>query len=310
MKEFVFIVTNVLLPIFLQIGIGYLIQKRLQLNISSLTKVQLYVLIPALIFVRIYQSVLEGEFIFRLVIFTAILFVLLFTLSLIASRLFKFSKKKEKAFINAVTLRNQGNYGIPLITLAFSGPYGATAISIHMVVLFTTNLLLNTIGLYNASSGSYSPFEAFKKILKLPMIYAIIFGFLFKGFSINLYGPMESTLDIMADGVVPLALFTLGAQLSETKIHFKDFSLMLAAFGRLILSPLLAYGLTLAFGIDGLLAQVLIVGAAAPTAVNSVLLAIEFEGEAEYASRTVFISTLLSIFTVTLTIQLVQAFVH
>jgi len=105
-------------------------------------------------------------------------------------------------------------------------------------------------------------------------------------------------------GVVPLALFTLGAQLSETKIRLKDLSLFIAVIGRLIISPLIAYGLVLLFGIEGLMAQVLILGAAAPTAVNSVLLSIEFEGDYEYASQVVMLTTLLSIITVSIIIQL------
>jgi len=60
--------------------------------------------------------------------------------------------------------------------------------------------------------------------------------------------------------------------------------------------------MTIIFGFTGVIAQVLIIGAAAPTAVNSVLLALEFKGDAGYASETVFLTTLLCLITVTLTI--------
>lgn len=75
---------------------------------------------------------------------------------------------------------------------------------------------------------------------------------------------------------------------------------------RLILSPLLAFALVYAFGIEGTMAQVLIIGASAPTAVNSVLLSIEFDGDATYAAQAVLITTLLSFVTVTGTIMLVM----
>ncbi|MDA3845729.1 MAG: AEC family transporter [Vallitaleaceae bacterium] len=305
MANLLYILSHILLPIFLQIIIGYGVQKKLKLDISTLTKIQLYVLIPALIFVKLYSSALEGSLIWKIVLFTVVLFVILFILSIILAKLMGFTKKKEKAFINAITLRNQGNYGIPLITLVFAGEMGATALAIHMVVLFTTNLLLNTVGLYNASSGTYSFKETVIKIIRLPMIYAIIIGFIFRGFAIKLYEPIETTMDIMSMGVVPLALFTLGAQLSETRIKLSDISLSIATFGRLILSPLVAFGLVKLFGIEGIMAQVLILGAAAPTAVNSVLLSIEFDGDYEYASQIVMLTTILSIVTVSIIIQLI-----
>jgi predicted permease len=227
-------------------------------------------------------------------------------LSYIIARIFKLERKKEKAFMNAVILRNQGNFGIPLITLLYSTTGNTFPLSIHMIALFTTNLLLNTVGLYNASSGTYTKKEAIVKVLRLPMVYVVLLGFMFKGLHITIPGPIQSTLTIMGNGVVPLALITLGAQLSSVKLKFLDKTLPIAVFMRLIISPLIAFVMTLAFGISGQMAQVLIIGAAAPTAVNSVLLAIEFKGDAEYASETVFLTTLLSAITVTVVIILTR----
>lgn len=306
MTEMIYILSHILLPIFLQIAIGYVFQKKFKLDIGSLTKVQLYILIPPLIFTKIAGSELEGSLIGQIVLFTTILFFILLIVSTVLSKLMRLERKKEKAFINALTLRNQGNYGIPLISLAFAGVASADALSIHMVVMFMTNILLNTIGLYNASSGSFTFKETIVKIFRLPIIYAILLGFVFKSFNLSVYKPIQDSLDIMSGGVVPLALFTLGAQLAETKLNIKDISLSVALIGRLILSPFLAYLLTLAFGIEGMMAQVLILGAAAPTAVNSVLLAIEFDGDYNYASQAVMLSTLFSLISVTTVIQLIM----
>lgn len=306
MENLLYILTHILMPIFIQIGLGYIVQRKFKLDIGSLTKIQLYVLIPPLIFNKIANSNLEGDLIWQIILFTLILFFVLMGISTVASRIMKLDRKKEKAFINAVALRNQGNYGIPLISLAFTGVLAVDALSIHMVVMFTTNILLNTFGLYNASSGSFTLKQTIGKIIRLPIIYAIVFGFIFKGLNVGIYKPFQDTLEIMGNGVVPLALFTLGAQLSETRLDLKDFSLSLAVVGRLIISPLIAYLLVLAFGIHGVLAQVLILGAAAPTAVNSVLLAIEFDGDYNYASQTVMLTTLFSIVTVSTVIQLIM----
>ncbi len=58
--------------------------------------------------------------------------------------------------------------------------------------------------------------------------------------------------------------------------------------------------------IEGIAAQVLIIGAGAPTAVNSVLMAVEFDGDATYASETVFTSTVFSAITVSIVVGMVM----
>jgi predicted permease len=69
--------------------------------------------------------------------------------------------------------------------------------------------------------------------------------------------------------------------------------------GRLLLGPLLAGGLLLALGIHGLLAQVLFVSSAFPTAVITVIFGIQYDREPVFTADVVFITTLLSAFTVT-----------
>lgn len=304
MNEMLIILWEILFPIFAVILAGYYIQEKFSLNLNSLTKVQLYLFIPALIFYNIATSQLKRDLVLQIVVFTVFLFIILMFLSFILARFLNIERKKEKAFMNAIILRNQGNFGIPLITMLYATTGNSFPLSVHMIALFTTNLLLNTVGLYNASSGTYTKKEAFFKVLRLPMIYVVILGFIFKGLQITIPGPIKSTLSILSSGVVPLALVTLGAQLSSASLKFKDKTLPVAVMMRLIISPLIAYFMTLAFGITGEMAQVLIIGSAAPTAVNSVLLAIEFKGDAEYASETVFLTTLLSAITVSLVIIL------
>jgi predicted permease len=72
---------------------------------------------------------------------------------------------------------------------------------------------------------------------------------------------------------------------------------------RLIAGPLLAWLIASSLAnfmtLDKLTIAALIVSSAVPTSLSSVLLAVEFDNEAEFASQSVFVSTLLSILTVT-----------
>lgn len=309
MSTFLYILSNILLPVFLQVGIGFIIQKKFKIDIKSLVKVHIFVFLPSLMFYNIYFNKLSGTVIFNVVLFSVVLFVILVLLSIVTGKFMGLDRAKEKSFINACALINEGNYGIPLITLLYAGAQVDYAVSIQMTVVLTTSLLINTIGLYFASSGSYTGLDALKNVLKMPLVYVIFAGFLLRGLSIELWAPIVSAVSIMSKAVVPMALFILGAQLAETEIKVTDPMVYLSNGIRLLLSPIIAFGMVKLLGFEGMLAQILIIGAAFPTAVNSVVLSIEFDGDYHYASQTVFYSTMLSTVTVTLIITWVLEFI-
>ncbi len=309
MSTLLYILTNILFPIFIQAGLGFAMQKKFKLDIKSLVKVHIFVFLPSLMFYNVYFNNLSGAIIFNVVIFVVSLFAILIILSTIVAKILKLEKSMEKTFVNACSLINEGNYGIPLITLLYAGAQVDYAVSIQMTVVLTMSLLINTIGLYNASSGSYSGLDAFKNVFKMPLVYVIIAGFLLKGFSIELWSPVVSAIGFMSQAVVPMALFILGAQLANTEIKVTNPMVYLADGFRLILSPIIALILVKLLGFEGLLAQILIIGAAFPGAVNGVVLAIEFNGDHHFASQTVFQTTLMSAITVTSIIALVLRFV-
>lgn len=300
--DFLKIFYEILMPTFILIAGGFFLQKKFSLSILTMTRLQIYFMIPALLFVNIYNSALSGEMIGSIAAFTALLFFFMGLASLGAAKVFRFGRAKEKAFVNSVVLINQGNFGIPVIAMAFAGEQAALAMSIHMIALTTGNFLLNSFGLYNAGSSKLKGREALMNVFKLPMIYAIGLALLLKGLGAPVPKPLLQAMTVSGNGLVALALLTLGAQLAETKVRFAEGSLYLSNLLRLVAAPLLAWGMATAGGLDSLMARVLVIGAAGPTAVNSVLLAVEFDGDAAYASETVFTSTVLSAVTVTGTI--------
>jgi hypothetical protein len=288
------------------IGIAYTIQKKFRLNVTSLAKVHIYAFMPSLMFYNVYFNKLSGDMLFKIVGFFTLMFFILMIMSSLFGRVLKLERSKEKAFVNSVALSNQGNYGLPLITLLFAGPMVDQAVSIQLTLILTASILINTFGLFNASSGSYSGLEALKNVFRMPLIYVIITGFLLRVFDVTLWKPIISTIELMKVGVVPMALFILGTQLAETEIKVSNPLVYVSNGFKLIISPLIAFALVKVFGIEGMLAQILILSSAFPTAVNSVVLAIEFKGDYHFASQSVLFSTLISSITVTVIIGIVM----
>jgi len=308
MDVFLFILTNNLVPIFIIIIIGIIIDRKFHLNVPTLTKINLYVFVPVFIFVNIYTTDFPTDM-FKA--FAIVVLIMIFNklTGALAGRIFGFDKGFTNAFTNSIMFYNSGNFGLPLITLVFSSknfvingetPYLNYALAIQVIVLMVQNISTNTIGIFNASRASAGFKGAVGKAFKMPALYFATAAFLMKLLPFDLTQlPVWPALTYIKNGLVPIALLSLGAQLSQTKLSFKNALVYLSAFVRLIAGPFIAFVLVTLFGIDGVMAQVLIISSAVPTAVNTSLISVEFNNHPDFSSQAVMVSTILSAITLT-----------
>ncbi|MFA9398963.1 MAG: AEC family transporter [Clostridiaceae bacterium] len=305
MSIFLYILLNNITPLIIIIFLGFVMGKKFNLSVRSFSKLNFYILIPAMIFVKIYETELDSDLI-KVLVFTLVLLIILDISSRLIAKLFKFSNSMDSAFRNSVMFYNSGNFGLPLVTLVFqNSPYSSYAVSVQIMVLMIQSLFLNTLGFYNVGKGKLGTYDAIKMVLKMPTLYAILSGFLLKFITYDMHELfLWPSIDLLKDAAIPVALFTLGVQLSLSKIHIKNKNVYISVFTRLILGPIIAYGLILIFGFNGLVAQVLLISSSVPSTVNSVLIAVEFDNEPDFAAQTVLISTILCSITLTIIIYL------
>lgn len=289
--------TTVILPIFLQICVGFTAQKFLRLDLKTLSTIQFYVFIPALMFSKIYHGTLEGSTVIDIILSAVLIFACMLAIGFLVSYIFRFKKSMRNAFVNTVSLFNSGNYCIPLMRLLYDNdPF---VMSAQAVIMVTQNVFTGSIGVLTASSGKAGLKQALKGMLRIPMIYVAVIAAVLKACGVVVWSPIISTLDIMSECLVPIALFTLGAQLAETKVNFKDYRIFLSNFIKLLVAPVVAFGVISLLGISGITAQVILIVVSAPTAVNVLILAMQYENEVDFTGQTVFSATVLSSVTVT-----------
>ncbi len=303
MQAVSFLFFNIILPIFIPIIAGYLLQRKFPLNVSTLTKVQFYIFIPALLFTTIYKTELNSSLLYSLIIANVVIFIALWIVCLWCAKFLKLDAVRRSAFLNSVCFYNSGNYCIPLVQLLYHTPF---AFSVQIVVMLVQQLLTNTVGVMNASSADRSWKSAVLENFRMPMTYAVVIAVICRWLSIDIPTPLWTSMDLMAQGLVPTALITLGAQLASTRLYIKSFKVIASNAMRLLGSPVIAAVICWGLGLSGVAAQVVIICAASPSAVNSVLLAIEYKSDPVFASQTVFLSTLLSILTMPVVIAMVQ----
>ena len=202
---------NNLLPIFLVSGSGFLLGKFLTVDSRSLGRVVFYVFSPLLVFDLMLKSTLNLQQAFTTVAFTVSVIAVMGLLAFLLGKLFRLERPYLLAVILTVAFGNTGNYGLPLVKFAF----GDDALAVASLFYVTTTILFNTVGVVIASLGHMDLKSALTGLFKLPIIYGVVLALLIKGIGIQLPLPISRTIEIAANGAIPVMLILLGLELTR-----------------------------------------------------------------------------------------------
>ncbi|TVY04379.1 AEC family transporter [Cohnella terricola] len=307
MDIFLHILWNNVLPLSIVIGLGIALHRIFKLDIRTLSKLNFYLFSPAIMFELLYGTAISLQLFGQVLLFFVIFMLLQYAVLEAVVRVRKYKGGMRAAMRNSVLFYNSANYGIPINQLAFSG--NTYTLSIQVIIMMMQSLIPNTYGIYNVNAHKATWREIRKVILSMPVIYVIPVALLMRGFSVPLPESVDISVGYLSHAFIAMALFTLGVQLGDMK-GFLSRKLALdvgiATTLRLVAGPLLAWGVVLLLGVDDMTASALIVSSAVPTSLSSVLLAVEFDNEKDFASQSVLMSTALSIVTVTAAIYLLR----
>ena len=303
MADFINILLNISLPIILLIAVGFGFQKIFKTDVRTFVKLQVYLVIPVMVFVGLYKSDFPIELVYKVVPYMLILMAALFAISQLLSLIFSFGKGKRKAMGNAFMLINTGNYGIPLIELTFGS--NPIAFASQIILIVVQNVITGTFCVYQASSGKSTTKQALLNIVKMPILYAIILAILLKYFSIPIPQTISIPLDYIYQAFVAIALLVLGIKLAEIKSLKGIRHVIISSVVKMLLAPVIGFGIVKMLGIDGILAQALIIGISTPTAVTAAIIAKEFDNEADFTAQFVLATTVFCTFTLPFVIYFV-----
>ena len=300
--DFVHILTQNIAPLALLIATGIVLQRIFRMDLRTMSKLLFYLFSPVLVFVKLYQSTVPGSVFLRVLLFFVVFFVALNVLVEIVSRLRRYQGGMRSAMRNSVIFYNSANYGISVNHLVFGGnPF---AQSIQIVIMMMQNLIPNTYGVYSVNRHKQTRREIFRTIRGLPSLYAIPLALVLRFNHIPIPQPIYLPMSYITGGFLAFALITLGMQLGQMQWKIQASDVALSNVLRLCAGPLLALGTVKLLGIHGVTAEALVLSGAVPTSLSSMILAVEFDNEPEFASQVVFSSTIFSIVTVTLVILL------
>lgn len=288
---------------FLIIYLGFILRMKFELHVKSFSNLCFYLIIPAFVLVQVYQININLILI-KPFVFTILFIIIIYFISFLISKIRKHTISKANAFKNSILFFNVGSFGIPLIIIIFQeNSLKELAISTHLIVFLVLNILIFSLGLYNAAKNKFSLKESMNKIFSMPVLYAIILGLILKfvnyDFTQNF---LWTTLTYLENSFMPITLITLGIQLSSSSFYINDIDIYLASLIKLLLSPFIAYILIHFLNISGVMAQTLFISFSSPTAMIIALISIEFDNKPIFSSQVVLLTTLLSPLTITLII--------
>jgi len=282
--------------------IGAILQRKFQFNLKQLSTLITYCLMPAAVFVNIYDIRIEIDLLLQIIYYLMLYSLSLIIVSHFISKILKLENGESAALKNSISLMNSGNYGLPVSQLIFSqNPVG---VSIQIFIVIFQNLLTYSYGIYNLLSATKTIGGIIQSFLRLPVFHALVLGILFQSFTIQLPNSILLPLNQLANGFVAIALILLGAQLSNIKLNFFHRVITWALIGRLLMGPLVAFAMIYLLNIDGIVAQSLFIASSFPTSRNTSTIAMEYQIEPELHAQIVLFSTLFSIITVTVVIYL------
>lgn len=287
------ILIQVILPVLLVFAAGFLGQKIFKLHIKSLTTTALYLMTPLLVFRTFYSARLDTGYL-NIFLYSIILSAALVAVIKFVTFLGRYSSGQTAALISSAAFMNNGNFGVPLMLFA----YGRAAFDYAVAIMVIHTIVMSTLGLYYVARGNFDVKKSLLSVAKMPIIHGVYLGLLWQYLHLPLPENIYNAVSMIADASIIVTMLALGMQLAEIKPA--GIQKGLAALGiiiRLLLSPLIAYGLTLLLPVEPLLAKVMIVLGAMPSAAIMVMYSIEFDCEPQLVSSITLLSTILSVFT-------------
>ena len=292
MALFIDILTKVTLPIIALVALGYVLQGKLKLDIGTLNRLQVYVVMPAFLVHFLATGKQPISVVWPVFYFGIVQFLFLIPLGWLTVILFGQRQSLGPMMGLGTAYANVGFFGIPVTQLAF----GADYLIYQSVMTALMSVLVCTVGVWLlAPAGQGGILSKLKGAFATPLIPSVVVGLCLRGFQIELPTLVAQPMQFLGTIFTPLALYTLGAQVSASRITrielLPQFLMLLLKF---LVAPVLTWWVCRVMEFPRDVANVLVVAAATPVGVLITIFAAEFKNESEFISTAVVVSTALS----------------
>jgi len=302
------LIINTLLPIFLLISLGYFF-KKIKFPDESfwkhLDRFNYFVLFPALLFYKLSSANIKNIVSYDFIIVTVIALVIISILVIMINKFFKFEKSAFTSIYQGAIRFN--TYVFLALTDALLSDEGFVMglVLMTFIIPFINVLCISVFSVY-VPKNKITVISFLKSIITNPLIVACLFGGVFSILGLSFPTLIENTLSILTTAALPLGLLSVGVGLHLKEIRETKMAVVLSSVGKLLVLPTIMYIICLVFGIKNETMTLLVLFAAMPTASSAYVLARELGGDLKLISAIISIQVIVSIFTVSVFIWLLN----
>ena len=295
-------IADLILPVFVVILTGWIVSYTGYLSRAlsdALIHFAYNIAMPALLIVTIAQepahSLINWRFLVAFGGGSLLCFVLVFgSMSIHGSR----SLASRTMHGMAASMTNTGFVALPVLQAIYGQRTvlpAAIATVFVAVVMFPIAVILLELGQQNAHGSRPGAMVTVRHVLLNPLVISTLIGMLWSVLGLRMPGPVTAYFGILADALTPCALFAIGLGLSLDGLRANVSRASLLSAVKLVIMPLIVYGLSVSLGLDPLYTIAAVICAAVPTAKTVYILAGEYHCEEMMVASTVSMTTLLSV---------------
>ncbi|WBU52383.1 AEC family transporter [Paracoccus sp. SCSIO 75233] len=305
---------DVVLPVFLVVGFGYLVAWRGLFSEAAVDGVMRFAqnfAVPVLLFQSIAKLDLSAEFNLPMLAAFYIGAFSSFTVGALGARWIGRPPEDSVAIGFICLFSNSLLLGVPITENAYgSGALAGnwTIIAIHSPLLYTFGITVMEFTRargQNLSIGRVA-LRAMTGVIRTPLVIGILAGAvmnLLRQAGLVLPSGFWDAVGMMARAALPSALFALGGVLYRYKPEGDSRAIFMCCSASLVLHPVITYGLGQIFGLEIAALRSSVMTAAMAPGVNAYLFASIYGVGKRVAASSVLIATALSILTISLWLE-------
>lgn len=270
----------------------------------ALTDLVFYILLPALVLDVMWQAPLNITSIkisiMALSGIAASLLLMWVINSLLKMSGVNISKPQQGALLIAGTFPNSTYLGLPVTAQALGDWTQATVLKYD---LFACTPMVLTVGVLIAHhfGDNKSNIHPFRELLKVPPLWALAIASSLNISDVMQPAPVHHALSILGGGVVPLMLIALGMSIRWDTIKLKYLPLLMPiSVVALLIAPLVVFYVASLLQVPTDTLTVSVILGAMPTMIFGIVLCERYHLDSALYAAAVFLTTLLSIGTLTI----------
>lgn len=302
-------IINIVLPVFLVIGLGYLLGAIGWMGTaltSGLSKLVFYVAGPVLLFRSAALTPLSKAIDPSAMGSVAVVTIL--TALAVYAACLRSAPARRGVIAQGSMRSNMVFVGLPVIENAFGpGVLGPAAVLIGLMVPVYNLLavLLLSLPHHERNRGERGLWKkATLDVLRNPLILGSLSGVLFSALHLPIPTGIDRSLDLVARMALPAALLSVGAGIDLGQVRTEMLPTAGVSLIKLIAYPAAIYAALGLFGVAGSESHFVVLLFASPTAVVSAIMAQEMKGDEQLAASIVVGTTIASLFTISAWIAL------